>query len=130
MVIERRDFLGFVHGEPKVAMKLIELLCARLRVAGARMEEVVFLNLSARLARLLLRLLEENAAAADKSKLFITQQQISGMLGTTRESVNKHLQIWAKRRVVALKRGTILVLAPKGLAALASGGDGEGSKHV
>jgi CRP/FNR family transcriptional regulator, cyclic AMP receptor protein len=123
MVIERRDFLGFVRNEPKVAMKLIELLCARLRVAGARMEEVVFLNLRARLARLLLRLLEENAAAADKNKLAITQQEISGMLGTTRESVNKHLQIWARRGVIALKRGTILVLAPKGLAALVTGDD-------
>jgi CRP/FNR family transcriptional regulator, cyclic AMP receptor protein len=122
MVIERRDFLGFVHSEPKVAMKLIELLCARLRVAGARMEEVVFLNLPARLARLLLRLLEESTAA-DKNKLSITQQEISGMLGTTRESVNKHLQIWARRGMIALKRGTILVLAPKGLAALVRGDD-------
>jgi CRP-like cAMP-binding protein len=123
VVIERRDFLNFVHGEPKVAMKLIELLCARLRVAGAREEEVVFLNLPARLARLLLRLFEENAAAADKNKLSITQHEISEILGTTRESVNKHLQIWARRRVIALQRGAILVLAPRALAALASGGD-------
>jgi CRP/FNR family transcriptional regulator, cyclic AMP receptor protein len=130
MVIERRDFLSFVHGEPKVAMKLIELLCARLRVAGARMEEVVFLNLPARLARLLLRLLEENAAAADKNKLSITQQEISRILGATRESVNKHLQIWAKRKVISLKRGAIEVLAPRALAALVSGdddGNGDGS---
>jgi CRP/FNR family transcriptional regulator, cyclic AMP receptor protein len=121
MVIERRDFLSFLHCEPKVAMKLIELLCARLRVAGTREEELVFLDLSARLARLLLRLLEENAAAADKNKLSITQQKISEMLGTTRESVNKHLQIWARRRVIALKRGFIFVLAPQALAALVSG---------
>jgi len=123
IVIERRDVLGFVHGEPKVAMKLIELLCARLRVAGAREEEVVFLNLPARLARLLLRLLEDSAAAADKNKLSITQQEISEMLGTTRESVNKHLQIWARRGVIALKRGAIFVLAPRRLAAIVSGDD-------
>jgi CRP/FNR family transcriptional regulator, cyclic AMP receptor protein len=123
IVIERRDFLGFVHGEPKVAMKLIELLCGRLRVAAAREEEMIFLNLPARLARLLLRLLEENAAAADKNRLSITQQKISEILGATRESVNKHLQTWARRRVIALKRGTILVLAPRALAALVSGSD-------
>jgi CRP-like cAMP-binding protein len=123
MVIERRDFLGFVHGEPKVAMKLIELLCARLGVAGVREEELVFLNVRARLARLLLRLLAENAATADKNRLSITQQKISEILGATRESVNKHLQIWARRRVIALKRGTILVLAPRALAGLVCGGD-------
>jgi CRP/FNR family transcriptional regulator, cyclic AMP receptor protein len=122
MVIKHDDFLRFVHGEPEGSMKLIELLCARLRVAGTRMEEAVFLNLSARLARLLLRLLGENAAA-DKNELSITQQKISEVLGTTRESVNKHLQIWAKRGVIALKRGTILVLVPRALAALASGDD-------
>jgi CRP/FNR family transcriptional regulator, cyclic AMP receptor protein len=84
MVIQHGDFLRFVHGEPDVAMMLIELLCTRLRVAGIRMEEAAFLNLSARLARLLLRLLEENAAAADRNNLSITQQEISGLLGTTR----------------------------------------------
>jgi CRP/FNR family transcriptional regulator, cyclic AMP receptor protein len=123
MVIERRDFLAFVHGEPKLAMQLIELLCARLRVASAREEEVVFLNLPARLARLLLRLLEENAAGADKNELSITQQKISEVLGTTRESVNKHLQIWASRRLIALKRGAILVLAPRALAVIVNGDD-------
>jgi len=122
MVIERRDFFRFVHGEPKVAVKLIEFLCARLRVASAREEVVVFLNLPARLARLLLRLLEENAAGADKNKLS-TQHEISEILGTTRESVNKHLQTWAKRKVIALRRGTILVLAPRALAALVSADD-------
>jgi CRP/FNR family transcriptional regulator, cyclic AMP receptor protein len=123
MVIKHDDFLRFVHGEPEVSMKLIELLCARLRVAGTRMEEAVFLNLPVRLARLLVRLLEENAAAADKNNLSITQQEISGLLATTRESVNRHLRIWARRRVIALKRGSILVLAPRALAALASGDD-------
>jgi CRP/FNR family transcriptional regulator, cyclic AMP receptor protein len=123
MVIKRRDFLAFVHGEPKLAMKLIELLCARLRVASAGEEEVVFLNLPARLARLLLRLVEENTAAANRKELSITQQKISEVLGTTRESVNKHLQIWARRRVIALKRGAILVLAPRALAAIVSGHD-------
>jgi CRP/FNR family transcriptional regulator, cyclic AMP receptor protein len=123
MVIKHDDFLRFAHGEPEVSMKLIELLCARLRVAGARMEEAVFLNLPVRLARLLVRLLEENAAAADKNNLSITQQEISGLLATTRESVNRHLRIWARRGVIALKRGTILVLVPRALAALASGDD-------
>ena len=126
MVIERRDFLDFVDHEPKGAKKLIGLLCARLRIAGTRMEEVVFFNLQARLARLLVRLLEENADAADKMRLAITQQKISEILGTSRESVNKHLQIWAKRKVIALKRGAIVVLKPRALEALVRG-DREGN---
>ena len=122
MVIERRDFLAFVQATPNVAMKFVELLCARLRFASAHLEEVMFLSLPARLARLLTRLREENTAA-DKSRLVITQREISQMLGTTRESVNKQLQSFAKRKLIALGRGGIVVLAPQGLAALARAED-------
>jgi hypothetical protein len=48
---------------------------------------LVLLNLPTRPARLLLRLLEEKAAAMYKNKLSITQQE-SGILGTSLESVN------------------------------------------
>jgi CRP-like cAMP-binding protein len=122
MVIERRDFLSFVHSEPKVAIKLIALLCARLRIADARIEETAFLDLPTRLARLLLQLLEDNAAADNKT-LSITQQKISEMLGASRESVNKHLRALANREAIALKRGVIVVLAPQALAAFVSGDD-------
>jgi CRP/FNR family transcriptional regulator, cyclic AMP receptor protein len=117
MVIKRCDYLGFVDSEPKVATKIIAFLCGQLRIMVARTEELAFLDLPTRLARLLVRLLEKNASA-DKGKLAITQQEISEMLGTSRESVNKHLQIWAKHKVIGLKRGAIVVLAPQALRAL------------
>jgi CRP/FNR family transcriptional regulator, cyclic AMP receptor protein len=123
IVIERRDFLALLHSEPKVGMKLIELLCARLRLTDQRLEDVVFLNLSTRLARLLMRLLEEKITGADRNKLNITQREISQMLGVTRESVNRLLQVWSKRKLIALKRGSIVVLAPKAVAALVRGKD-------
>ena len=120
MVIERRDFLTFVRSEPAVASKLIELLCARLRVLSEHFEEVVFLNLSQRLARILLRLSDE--AVRDKRvKLKITQLELSQMLGSTRESVNKQLRVWEKADMIALERGGIALLAPAKFAAIASG---------
>lgn len=120
MAIERRDFLDFMHSEPNVAIKLIELLCTRLRIAGEHFEEVVFLNLPARIARILLRLSEDQGASANRSKLTITQREISQMLGSTRESVNKQLRIWAKRKLIALERGHIVLIAPEALADIAA----------
>jgi CRP/FNR family cyclic AMP-dependent transcriptional regulator len=120
MTIQRRDFLRFVESEPKVALKLIELLCARLRFASEHMEEMVFLSLPARLARTLLRLSERESAEARKSKVTITQQEIGQIAGMTREHANKHLRAWAKHRWVRLERGGIVVLAPKALAAIAA----------
>jgi CRP/FNR family cyclic AMP-dependent transcriptional regulator len=120
IVIERRDFLTFMQSEPSVALKLIELLCDRLRVAAQHLEEVVFLHLPARLARMLLRLSDEPGVSADRRRLRITQREISQMLGTTRESVNKQLRIWVKRKWIVLQRGGILVLAPGPLAEVAA----------
>jgi CRP/FNR family transcriptional regulator, cyclic AMP receptor protein len=120
IVIERRDFLIFMNSEPNVAMKLIELLCARLRSAAQHFEEVVFLQWPVRLARMLLRLMEEAASSPNLRLLKITQREISQMLGTTRESVNKQLRTWEKRKWIALRRGGILVLNPEPLADLAA----------
>jgi hypothetical protein len=47
------------------------------------------------------------------------------MLGASRESVNKHLRAWAKQKVIAVKRGLIVVLAPQVLASQMDNGDGE-----
>jgi CRP/FNR family transcriptional regulator, cyclic AMP receptor protein len=120
-VIERRDFLAFVHSEPNVALQLIALLCERLRIASEHYEEVVFLDLPTRLARILLQLADQNEAGAEEPKLKITQREISQMLGLTRESVNKQLRAWAKRGLIALERGGIVVYRLAALAAIAGG---------
>ena len=39
LVIERRDFLHLVQEEPQIALKLIEILCARLRQTTQQAEE-------------------------------------------------------------------------------------------
>jgi len=120
MVIDRRDFLAFVHSDPKVALKLIEFLCARLRFASEHLEELVFLSLPARLARTLLRLAESDGKLTAGRKLAITQREISQIVGMTRESINKQLRSWAKSKLVRLERGGIVVLAPDALAAVAT----------
>lgn len=118
MVIQRRDFIRFVNSEPKIALKLIELLCARLRVASEHFEEMVFLSLPARLARTLLRLSDHGAPA--NSRVDVTQQEVGQIAGMTREHANKHLRAWAMQRWVRLERGRIIVLSPEALAAIAT----------
>jgi hypothetical protein len=54
-VIERRDFLPLVREEPEIALKLIEIVCGRLRQTTQQVESM-FLHLPGRLAKALLRL--------------------------------------------------------------------------
>lgn len=119
MAIERRDFLAFVNSDPNIAMKFVELLCERLRAANEHFEEVIFLSLPARLARTLLKLAEPYDG--DTQSVKITQREISHMLGSTRESVNKQLRAWAESGMIALERGGILILAHDKLVAAAAG---------
>jgi CRP-like cAMP-binding protein len=119
MAIDRRDFLALVHNEPRIAFKLIELLCARIRRANEHFEEVVFLNLPARLARTLLRLADRKDAPARGCKVAVTQRELSQMVGMARETTNKQLRAWVRKNWIRLERGGIVVLAPDALAMIA-----------
>ncbi|WP_441300167.1 Crp/Fnr family transcriptional regulator, partial [Bradyrhizobium sp.] len=57
-VIDRREFLPFVRSQPALAMKFIELLCARVRWTSDQVEQVILQDLPGRLASALLGLTE------------------------------------------------------------------------
>jgi CRP/FNR family transcriptional regulator, cyclic AMP receptor protein len=125
-VIDRRDFIPFVRSQPALAMKLIELLCTRLRWTSDQVEEVILQNLPGRLASALLRLTEKHKLAPGGRAIAITQQEISEMVGMTRESINKQLRVWAARNWVRLEHGAIIVLSAAPLQELATGSGTEG----
>jgi CRP-like cAMP-binding protein len=123
-VIDRRDFLPFVRSQPALAMKFIELLCARLRWTSEQVEHVILQDLPGRLASALLGLTERRKPEPENHTISITQQEISEMVGMTRESVNKQLRAWAMRNWVRLEHGAIVVLDASALRELADAGVG------
>jgi len=127
-IIDRRDFIPFVRSQPALAMKFIELLCTRLRWTSDQVEQVILQNLPGRLASALLRLTERHKAAQGGRSIAITQQEISEMVGMTRESINKQLRAWATRGWVRLEHGAIAVLKPEPLQTLVeAGSDDDGN---
>ncbi len=118
MMIERRDFLDLVRSQPEIALKLMEVLCARLRHTSEQVEDVLFLDLPGRLAKILLQLTEK-AELPQARRVTMTQREIGQMIGMSRESTNKQLRDWEDRNWVRLERGGIVVLKPDALAAIA-----------
>ena len=116
IVIDRREFVAFLRDEPNVALKIIEILCARLRWTSAQIEEMAFLGLADRLAKALLHLSGETAPG---SKLPITQREIGQLIGMSRESTNKQLRAWARRKWVSLGRGSVTILNRAEIARIA-----------
>ncbi|MCI0466774.1 MAG: Crp/Fnr family transcriptional regulator [Beijerinckiaceae bacterium] len=104
-VVRRSDFLAFLESEPKVAVKLIGLLCQRIRWASDRFAESVLQPLPVRLARRLCAL-----AADFGSEVHISQEQLGIYVGAARESVNRQLQQWRQQGILDIRRGRILLL--------------------
>ena len=122
MVIERRDFIPLIRDNPEVAERLIKILCARIRKTSEQVEDIVFLGLPNRLAKVLLHLYRPSTTAAPASKINVTQREISQMIGVSRESANKQLQDWQRKKWLKLERGGVVIFTPQALRDLLSKG--------
>src|SRR5215468_1955924 len=115
MVIERRDFIPLIRDNPEIAIRLIKVLCGRLRRTSEQVEDIVFLGLPNRLAKALLHLYRPSDTALPTNKIHVTQREISQMIGVSRESANKQLQDWQRRKWLKLERGGLVIFAPEAL---------------
>jgi CRP/FNR family transcriptional regulator, cyclic AMP receptor protein len=111
MVIERRDFVPLLQAYPELALRLLEVLCGRLRRTSQQVEDIVFLGLEPRLAKALLHLYGHSSSKASP-KFKVTQRDISQLIGASRESVNKQLRSWQRRKWLKLERRGLVILAP------------------
>jgi len=102
-------------------MRLIEILCSRLRRTSEQVEDIIFLSLPHRLAKILLQLSQRSPDDAANNKIRVTQHEISQMVGASRESTNKQLRAWQRRKWLRLERNCIIVLAPDALSAVLNG---------
>src|SRR5215213_3078270 len=118
-MVLRRDFLDLLERQPRVAVRIIEFLCERFRWMSERMEEAVLLPLQARLSHRLLALAEDYGA-----EIHISQHDLAVFVGSTRESVNRQLQAWQRKGIVAVGRNRVTVLDRVGLHAAGEEGVG------
>ena len=115
IVVERRDFLPLLRNYPDVMLKLVEILCSRLRRTTEQVEDLMFMDLRSRLAKTLLRLSRD---AADDRMLEISQGELSQIVGLSREMINRQLQVWVREGYLKLERRRLIILQPDALAAI------------
>jgi len=117
LIIERRDFIPLLRSQPNIAMRLVEILCSRLRRTTQHVEELIVLNSTARLAKVLCRLAK---SAEHKGTVAVTQSDLSSMVGLSRGLINKQLGIWTRGKLIKLERRRIIVLRPDLLVQIAT----------
>jgi len=111
-ILDRKDVLSFFERNPSAWPKLVRVMAQRLRRTDQAFAEVALQQLPIRLAKTILRILNEepNSAVAKAFKIRFTQRELANMVGGTRESVNKCFRIWQKRdKIVKVSQGSIIV---------------------
>ncbi len=103
-VLRRGDFLNYLEKDARVAIRVIELLCRRIRWVSERMEETALLPFQVRLARRLAILVDDFG-----TDIQISQERLANYVGAARETVNRQLQIWRRAGLLDLGRGRILI---------------------
>jgi CRP/FNR family transcriptional regulator, cyclic AMP receptor protein len=110
LVLDRRDVVSFLEKRADLCLKLLDLLCARLRKSDQRMSGIAFFELSSRLAKVLLDQSAKPARPGVKPKLSLSQTELASMINATRENVNRCLRNWQRQGIVDVSERWITVL--------------------
>jgi CRP-like cAMP-binding protein len=119
LVLDQRDFVPFLERRTDLCILLLKLLCQRLRQTDQHVQEAMFGRLDGRIAMTLIRL-AGNAPRNAKGAVMlrITQQELAGMVGAARESVNKQLHVWQDAEVLRLGKRLIEIADIAALSAV------------
>lgn len=111
MAIDRSVFEDLTRQDASVGEVLLVLLAERIRRLDARLLEAVFVTADVRILRRLVELADIYGEVVP-----LTQEDLAGLAGTTRATVNRVLRRELQAGTVELRRGRVVVLDHDGLA--------------
>jgi len=125
MIVERHQFMPFLLRHGNLVERLLVVLVDKLRRTSLALEEIALFDVPARLARLLVKLaadygrpLPPGEGMGVRIDLKLSQRDLSTLVASTRESVNKQLRIWREEGSIDQRDGYLVVLKPQALQAL------------
>ncbi len=111
----RDDFARLQVEHPGVKDVLLRLLAQQLARASDRLVEAHYTDAESRVRRRLCELGERYATGEGEAVVPLTQEDLAGMAGTSRATVNRVLRDEERRDIVELARGRIRVRDLEGL---------------
>src|SRR6476659_1545895 len=92
LAVPYEPVIGAFRNDPRMLWGVTRLLAQRLRVMDEALADSVFLDVTGRTAKRVLELSE----GADEFMLPVTQEELAGMVGASRERVNKAIASFVK----------------------------------
>ena len=114
--VQRDDFTRLRQEYPGVNEVLVRLLAARVRRMSELYVEALFVGAETRVLRRLHELAVLYGRDAPGTVIPLSQQEIAGLAGTSRATVNRVLRAEAARGTVELNRGQTKIVDPVSLA--------------
>lgn len=113
LVIPKAPFLRFLTSQPRLLLRIIASLSVYIKRKDAAMGDVAFLDITGRVASKLAELAETRGRQTSDGiviDLPLSQRVLAGMVGASRENVNRALRRFSGLGYIRQSGGTITVL--------------------
>jgi CRP-like cAMP-binding protein len=120
--VERNQFERLIQREGIVGYRLTKILAQRRRDIENKLENLIFKDVNAKLAELLLRLATEYGIDDSRGTLValkITHQEMANLIGSTRETVSLTLSQFKRLGLIQTDGRKVILADREGLRALA-----------
>jgi len=113
ILLRRPDFLAVLHASPDTTERLLVTMSAMIRRITQMVGDLAFLDVEGRLAKKLLQMADEYGHPVKDGieiDLPINHEEIAAMIGTTRPTVNRLLNLFKDQGAIRYERGRITIL--------------------
>lgn len=120
LTLSRSQLAALRKTHPEIDRVITNTLAAQVRRLSAMVLEALYLPVETRVVRRLANLARVYGGTNPTAEIRLTQDDLASMAGTTRVTANKVLRDLEQRKIVALRRGRIIVVDRHALAAAAT----------
>jgi CRP-like cAMP-binding protein len=108
--LHRDDFARLRGEHPNVTEVVLAVLAEQLRRSSERLVEALYVDADTRVRRRLVELAEQYRTSDGRPAVIpLTQEDIAGLAGTSRATVNRVLRAEQARGAISLARGKVLI---------------------
>lgn len=116
--ITREDFTKVLRNNPDISIKIMFVLCKRLRRADRHVESLAFLSAPGRVARTLTELADEQGVQDGNTIVInhkMTRQEFANIAGTSRETLTRVLMDFQDEGILDISKNQIILVDKKSL---------------
>ncbi len=112
-MIRNVDMERIIGTNPGIALGLLKIMARRLRIAQQQLIELALLDTTRRAASMLLFLAGEQGINTEKGieiDISLTNQDLAGLIGTSRETANRILNDFKRQKAVEVNKSRVTIL--------------------